>query len=260
MPRHPRVHAPDSIYHVVSRGVEKRPIFLDTEDNRRFLIYLKEGLSEFGAELLAYCLMTNHYHALIAIREVPLSVIMQAVLGRYALYFNKKYERVGHLFQGRYHAEICRNNGYLIQVIAYIHLNPVEAGIAKTPGEWPWSSHDELVSGRPVLTDIGRLVELSGFTPEDIRALYLEKLSDDAVPKEGIAALEARIRRTAEKYGVSEANLRSSKRGEALSRAREELAAWAVGAGVTDAQVAAALHCARSAVTRARKRQNAAAA
>jgi putative transposase len=254
MPRPLRTHAPDSIYHVDSRGVEKRPIFMDDADRRMFLALLKKALGAHGAALVAYCLMTNHYHLAIAIRETPLGVVMHDLLTEYALYFNRRYARVGHLFQGRYHAKLVSNDGYLAQVVAYIHLNPVKAGIVSHPGDWAWSSHRELVSGMPVLIDLARVEELTGFTPEEFRELYLEKLAQPSEPVEEIAAIEHMIQRTAQKFGLRVEELKSNVRGDALSKARAELAAWAAEKGISDSRLARALHCSRPAVTRARKR------
>lgn len=228
---------------------------MDDSDRRQFLVYVKEGVAMHGAALLAYCLMGNHYHLLIAVRDTPLSDTMHLILTRYAQYFNNKYGRVGHLFQGRFHAEFCSTERVIARVVAYIHRNPVRAGMVAGPGEWAWSSHGEILSGSGPLVDFGRLMELTGLTPVDLKELYLVALADAEKADEiECARIEERIQVAAAEHGVSVDSLRKGRRGEAIARVREELARWAVGAGVSDGALARALQCSRSAVTHARLR------
>ncbi len=133
--------APDSYYHIYNRGVNKRKIFLDKEDYSVFLNLLKRYLSKkpekdrFGRdgvvfyneiELQAYCLMPNHFHLLIYVNEDPeaMTSLMRRICTTYTVYFNKKYKRVGHLFQDRYKASRILTESYLIHISRYIHLNP----------------------------------------------------------------------------------------------------------------------------------------
>ena len=133
--REPRIHYPGAVYHVMSRGVERRVIFSSDTDRRTFLTYLIDAIQRFNLSVFAYCLMGNHFHMLLAVRDIPLETAMKNLLSHYALYFNWKHERVGHLFQGRYGALVCQNIDYIVQLIAYIHLNPVRAGLAPTPAD-----------------------------------------------------------------------------------------------------------------------------
>ena len=104
MARKPRIHFPGAFYHVIARGNQKQTIFLDKGDFRTYIAYLSEYKSKYSFHLYAYALMKNHLHLLVEVGETPLSKIMQVMQFRYTRYFNKRYEKVGHLFQGRYKA------------------------------------------------------------------------------------------------------------------------------------------------------------
>ena len=141
MARRPRIHFPGALYHVVSRGNRRQGIFLDEKDMKKFLSYLVEYKSRRPFRLYAYALMKNHFHLLVEVEAIPLSRIMQSLLFRYTGYFNRRYREVGHLFQGRYKAIVCDKDVYLLELIRYIHLNPVRAKIVKRPEEYLWTSH-----------------------------------------------------------------------------------------------------------------------
>ena len=141
MPRSPRKLSESSYYHIVVRGTGKQIIFEDDEDNERFLSTLQRYRRELGYQLVAYCLMENHAHLLICDPEKRLPLIMKKVEVSYASYFNRKYERTGHLFQDRYRSEAIETDAYLLCVIRYIHNNPQKAGIARA-AEYRWSSYN----------------------------------------------------------------------------------------------------------------------
>lgn len=141
MARRPRIHFPGALYHVISRGNRRQGIFLDEKDMEKFLAYLGEYKSRRPFHLYAYALMKNHLHLLVEVEEVPLSRIMQSLLFRYTRYFNRRYGEVGHLFQERYKAIVCDKDVYLLELIRYIHLNPVRAKIVMKPEEYLWTGH-----------------------------------------------------------------------------------------------------------------------
>jgi REP element-mobilizing transposase RayT len=141
MARKSRIYFPGALYHVIGRGNQKQNIFLDEQDFRVYLSYLSEYKNRFSFHLYAFALMENHFHLLVEVEQIPLSKIMQGLQFRYARYFNKKYQKVGHLFQGRYKAILCDQESYLLELICYIHLNPVRAGKIKGPDRYPWTSH-----------------------------------------------------------------------------------------------------------------------
>ena len=127
-------------YHVTSRGNEQKEIFKSISDREKFLSYLESATERYGASIHAYCLMDNHYHILIETPFGNLSKIMQHINGAYTSYFNRKQERIGHLFQGRYTAILVEADAYAKELSRYIHLNPVKAGIVKKPEQYHWSS------------------------------------------------------------------------------------------------------------------------
>lgn len=136
-----RIEFPGALCHVFSRGNNKGDIFLDDKDYNVFLKKLREVQEEKPFYLYGYCLMPNHFHLLLGTIDEPLSKIMQMLLRYYALYFNSRYEKVGHLFQSRYKSIICENERYLFKLLQYIHINPVEAGLVKDINDYKWSSH-----------------------------------------------------------------------------------------------------------------------
>jgi len=140
MARPLRLEFEGALYHITTRGNEKRDIFLDDKDRLIFLEILAEVNKKFNWLCHAYCLMNNHYHLLIETPEANLSKGMRELNGVYTQRFNKKYQRIGHLFQGRYKAILIDKESHLLEVARYIVLNPVRARIVNKPHEWKWSS------------------------------------------------------------------------------------------------------------------------
>ena len=146
MPRKPRIHYPGACYHVILRGNAGQNIFFNKQDRNRFFSLLQEGIERYRHRIHAYCLMTNHVHLAVQVAEIPLSRIIQNISFRYTRYFNKRKNRAGHLFQGRYKAILIDADSYLLELVRYIHNNPVRAGIVSTPDKYPWSSHNVYVA------------------------------------------------------------------------------------------------------------------
>src|SRR5215831_9751891 len=120
-----RVPFPGAIYHVTVRGNERRLLFKDEADRKRFLSQLMESSQLHSARLYLVCLMPNHFHLLVETPCGNLSTFMARQLTAYAVYFNRRHQRVGHLTQGRYGAQLVEGNEYLLKLSRYIHLNPV---------------------------------------------------------------------------------------------------------------------------------------
>lgn len=133
-----------NIYHVIARGVGRQIIFEDDNDRERFLELMKENLASKG-DVLAWCLMDNHFHILIELEMKPLSDAMRRMLSAYATYFNMRHDRSGHLFQDRFGSEAVDTEEYLLTVLRYIHQNPVKSGISPTCS-YRWSSYEEYLS------------------------------------------------------------------------------------------------------------------
>jgi len=149
------------VYHVTARGNERRALFRAAGAREEYLRLLARCREKFRFELLAYCLMTNHVHLAIRSGEEPLSRIMARLHSVYAEWFNHRYERVGHLFQGRYKASLVPDDRYLEALLRYIHRNPVSARIVSHAAEYPWSSDRSLRSGKgPAWLDVEPLLAL----------------------------------------------------------------------------------------------------
>src|SRR5512139_2076393 len=141
MARPLRIEYPGAVYHVTSRGNEKKPVFKDDTDRLNFLNTLQHVNKRYNWICHAYCLMTNHYHLLIETPEGNLSIGMRQINSVYTQLFNKRHGRTGHLFQGRYKAILIQKDSHLLEVCRYVVLNPVRAKMVETPEDYPWSSY-----------------------------------------------------------------------------------------------------------------------
>jgi putative transposase len=141
MGRPPRLHLPRAFFHVTQRGNNRRPIFLDDQDRRRYLGVLVRAMEDGEERLHGYCLMSNHTHLLIQAGARPISLLMQRLGTAHARCFNDRWVRSGHLFQGRFHASFVPADPRLLVVLRYVHLNPVRAGLVEDPSHHFWSSH-----------------------------------------------------------------------------------------------------------------------
>lgn len=164
MARPPRIEYPGALYHVISRGNHRQRIFRAPADYTRYCDFLAQYQQQHSFTLHAYVLMPTHVHLLVEMGPTPLAKIMQGLQQSYALYFNRRYGLVGHLFQGRYKALLCQKNAYLLELVRYLHLNPVRGGLTKSPQAYRWSSHDIYLQGQsrsgvtvaPVLAQFSR--------------------------------------------------------------------------------------------------------
>ncbi|PCI51137.1 MAG: transposase [Moraxellaceae bacterium] len=141
MARKPRLHLSGGLYHVMLRGNGGQDIFFDDEDRYHLYFLLQQGLDRYDHRIHAFCCMPNHIHLVIQVAEEPLSKIIQNLSFRYTRWINKKQSRSGHLFQGRYKAILVDADSYLLELIRYVHLNPVRAGLVKKPKDYIWSGH-----------------------------------------------------------------------------------------------------------------------
>lgn len=146
MPRTSRKLSKTGIYHVILRGNERKEIFLNDEDRKRFIEILREKKEDKEYSVLAYCLMDNHVHLLIKEGNDQINRVMKRIGVSYVYYFNKAYKRIGHLFQDRFKSEPISGERYLLAAVRYIHNNPVKAKIVKEPVDYHWSSYNAYVS------------------------------------------------------------------------------------------------------------------
>jgi REP-associated tyrosine transposase len=139
VPRLARRVLPDGMFHVTARGVARARIFLDGIDYAAFERQLLEVRDEHSWTLHAYCLLPNHYHLIVETRRAKLSAGMHRLNGRYAQRFNRRYDRVGHVFQNRFGSYVISSEEHFERALAYVRANPVEAGLCRSIEEWPWS-------------------------------------------------------------------------------------------------------------------------
>jgi REP element-mobilizing transposase RayT len=163
MARRPRIFAPGLLYHVIVRGNQRRTTFRSDDDYQAYLERLAIYRAKFSLRIYAYCLMPNHVHLLVESGSTPLAKFMQGLQQSYTQYFNRRYRKVGHLFQGRYKAIICDRDKYLLALVRYIHLNPVRAGLSKRPERYGYSGHRSyLNSAAAKIVEAGPILRLLG--------------------------------------------------------------------------------------------------
>jgi REP-associated tyrosine transposase len=139
MPRLARAVLPDGLFHVTARGVARAPIFRDGIDYAEFERQLLKVRDEFWWTLHAYCLLPNHYHLIVESKRGDLSAGMHKLNGRYAQRFNRRYDRVGHVFQNRFSSYVIETEEHFLRALDYVRANPIEAGLCASLDEWPWS-------------------------------------------------------------------------------------------------------------------------
>jgi putative transposase len=135
-----KLTVPNVVSHITQRAAGKEPLFLEDKDYLYMLAGMKEITKKRALEIYAFCLMPNHVHLLASPREDRLHEAMRDLFSRYAMMFNRKYERKGHLFGGPYRQAICLDDSYLLAASLYIHMNPARAGIVRDPRKYRWSS------------------------------------------------------------------------------------------------------------------------
>jgi putative transposase len=148
MTRRARIDALGALHHIICRGIERRQIFADDADRDRFVEQLAKVLSETSTPCFAWALISNHFHLLVRTGHVPISTVMRRLLTSYAVHFNRRHRRCGHLFQNRYKSILCQQDPYLLELVRYIHLNPLRAKIVSELSEldrYPYCGHSRLM-------------------------------------------------------------------------------------------------------------------
>ncbi|HHD77376.1 MAG TPA: hypothetical protein ENK97_01140 [Campylobacteraceae bacterium] len=166
----------------INRGVEQRNVFLDAEDFDTFLSMLCEACLEFGVKVHAYALMSNHHHLLIETSNENLSMFMRRLNSIYAIYFNRKYTRSGHLWQGRFKSRYVADEHYLYTLIRYIEYNPLKAGLIEKIGTYPYSSAYFFLDHHPnVIPCIGDSVMSNDFATVEARMAFFQSGIDERI-------------------------------------------------------------------------------
>ena len=185
MARALRIEYEGAFYHVISRGNEGRDIFKDEADRVKFLDYLKDQVIRYHIKIHAYCLMNNHYHLIIETPQANLTKAMQPFNASYTIYFNHRYRRFGHLFQGRYKAILIQADEYLHHLSRYIHLNPVRLNLVQDPKDYPYSSYRYFISNNkpPEYLTTEFILSMFAKTQSKAKVLY-KKFVQEAIGNE----------------------------------------------------------------------------
>ncbi len=253
MARKPRLHVDEGIYHVMLRGNGGQAIYFDDDDRLHFYLLMQEGIARYGHRIHGFCLMSNHVHLVVEVGAQPLAKIMQNLSFRYTRWVNKKQKRIGHLFQGRYKAVLVDRDSYLLELVRYVHLNPVRAKLVRQAHHYPWCGHRAYLGRETlpwlttewVLSQFGTRLGTSRNRYEAfVREGYREGRRDDfhsggdddgrvlgderftrrtlnkAITSPKTVTLDQLIQMVCEKYNVTEKTLASVGRERATSEAR----------------------------------------
>jgi REP element-mobilizing transposase RayT len=176
MPRKARIDAPGALHHIIVRGIEQRQIFRDDRDRDQFIQRLSDILTETDTPCYAWALMPNHVHLLLKTGLTPIATIMRRLLTGYAVYFNRRHRRYGHLFQNRYKSILCQAEPYFRELVRYIHLNPLRAKLVeelKALDKYPYSGHSALLGKmKRDWQQVGSVLGFFGKRKSDARKAY----------------------------------------------------------------------------------------
>jgi REP element-mobilizing transposase RayT len=180
MARPVRIEFAGALYHVTARGDRGEDIFSDDRDRNALLGILSQICQRFIVSCHAYCLMSNHYHLVLETAEPNLARALRQLNGVYTQWFNRRHERVGHVFQGRYKAILVDRDSYYLEVVRYVLLNPVRAKFVTRAQDWPWSSY-RAVRGQSLAIqglDVNRILSCFAATPERARSAFVRFVDD----------------------------------------------------------------------------------
>lgn len=152
MPRYARIKSQTQIYHIMLRGNNRENLFIDEEDKRKIIDLLRDKKKAEEYFLYAYCVMDNHIHLIVKEGKDPIAKIVKRIAASYSYYFNKKYKRIGHVFQERFKSEAIEDESYLLAAIRYVHQNPIKPGIGTVDG-YKWSSYRDYIGEGINITD-----------------------------------------------------------------------------------------------------------
>ena len=180
MPRSTRIIIPNAFYHVLNRGNNKEVIFKDDADFLFFLRQVKKYKEKFRLKIYHYCLMPNHYHFLVQPQTFQdLTKFMHAIMFVYAQHMQRKYNKIGHIWQGRYKSSLIEKEDYLLRCGYYIEDNPRRAGLVEGLKDWPWSSYHFYAYGKQdLIIDIDEDYLNLGNTPTERQLNYQERIGD----------------------------------------------------------------------------------
>ena len=176
MPRKSRIDAPGTLHHVVARGIDRGKIFQDPVDKRNFIDRLAEILKGTETMCYAWALIPNHFHLLLRTGRTPLFTVMRKLLTGHALWYNRRHRRSGHLFQNRYKSILCQEDTYFLELVRYIHLNPLRARLVlklSSLDKYSFSGHSVLMGRRENdWQETGTVLSLFGKKMSEARRQY----------------------------------------------------------------------------------------
>lgn len=185
MARKPRYHVPGAFYHLMLRGNDGQSIFFSDADRCRFCLLIQQGVEKFDHRIHAFCLMTNHIHLLVQVNQTPLSKIVHNLAFRYSQDFNRRYGKIGHLFQGRFKAILLEEQDYFLKLIRYIHMNPVRANMVRDPSDYDWSGHRAYLGDNEIAwLTIEHALKKFDVTEGRARKLYNDHILKTETPEE----------------------------------------------------------------------------
>lgn len=179
MARQARQKSESGIYHIIMRGINKQVIFEDDEDREKFIGCLQYYKDISNYKLYGYCLMENHIHLLLKEGKEPIGHTMKRIGVSYVAWYNRKYDRVGHLFQDRFRSEVVETDEYLLTVLRYIHQNPLKGGQEKSVVNCKWSSYTEYI-GQNKMTDTEFILNIFAAEREKAIALFRKYMNEQA--------------------------------------------------------------------------------
>jgi REP element-mobilizing transposase RayT len=248
------------VHHVWARSLDGRDLFLDPDDRHDLVARLSRVLPEGGAACFGWTLMSNHVHLVVKTGPRRIGTLMQRVFTGYAMRFNGRSARIGHVLQGRFGSRLVRDEGDLLVVIRYVLRNPVEAGVVdsvRALARYPWGAYGALAGARPAFDFESVRQTLALFGPDDAaaraRLRHCLERSDEPLPP-AASPLDALIRGVCADLAVPEADLRGGRRTRGASRARAVVCQRARAAGIRGIEVARALGLTPAAVSRGARR------
>ena len=184
MPRQSRIDAPGALHHIICRGIERNTIFADNGDRDDFVSRLGTILGATSTRCFAWALIPNHFHLLLQTGSTPIATVMRRLLTGYAVSYNRRHSRHGHLFQNRYKSILCQDEPYLLELVRYIHLNPLRAGIFHTLDElerYPYSGHPQIIATKPLpWMATEEILQRFGKRPSSARKAYAAFVAEGA--------------------------------------------------------------------------------
>ena len=227
MPRNSRIDAPGALHHIIARGIERKKIFQDDQDRQAFVDRLGLVLAETSTACFAWALIPNHFHLLLRTGDVPVATVMRRLLTGHAICYNRRHHRSGHLFQNRYKSIQCQEDAYLLELVRYIHLNPLRARLVtdlNALGRYRFCGHSVVMGKQQqAWQDIDSVLAYFGRKPGPARRGYrsfVKKGIDSSwhgVIEDIRYSLSTSLRRTSVFFSISPAVFPTGGRGNFAS-------------------------------------------